>query len=264
MKVLFIGDVVGSPGVGIVKKAIPILRANYGIACVIANGENATNGSGLSPRDYRQLRSAGVDAITLGDHIYKKYEIAEIMRSADEPICKLANFPPVSPGRDCILLPGLAKPVLVIALLGRTYMRAVDCPYAAVDRVLAEQKLTRDQAHIIVDIHAEATADKYLMFHHLKGRVSAVLGTHTHIPTADEQVQDGTAFQCDVGMTGPYASILGRRVDRVLNTAISFTPSAFDVATEDVRLSGAIIDIQDSTGEAVSIERVCLREAELV
>jgi calcineurin-like phosphoesterase len=141
-------------------------------------------------------------------------------------------------------------------------MRPVDCPFHAVDRVL---KTLDGQARcIIVDIHAEATADKYLMAHHLKGRVSAVLGTHTHVPTADEQIlPPGTAFISDVGMTGPYDSILGRRIDRVLSTAVTFVPSAFDVASGDPRLAGAIVEVDSASGRASAIRRVMLDEAGL-
>jgi calcineurin-like phosphoesterase len=139
-------------------------------------------------------------------------------------------------------------------------MKPVDCPFTAIDRVLAT--LSSDVKIIIVDIHAEATADKYLMAHHLKGRVTAVLGTHTHVPTADEQILSGTAFQCDVGMCGPYDGILGRRADRVLPTAITFTPHPFDVATGDVRLSGSIVEADDATGKATGIRRVMWKEAE--
>lgn len=262
MRFLFVGDVVGPPGVAAVKKIVPHLRRTEGLAFVVANAENATNGSGLSPKDYRQLRAAGVDAVTLGDHIYKKLEIADVMRTAGEPICRPANFPAAAPGRDHVLVRAGEVTVAVVSLLGRTYMRPVDCPFAAADRVLAG--LTGVANVVLVDAHAEATADKYLLFHHLKGRVSAVLGTHTHVPTADEQVQAGTAFQCDVGMTGPYDSILGRRVDRVLATAVTFIPTAFDVATDDVRLAGAIVDVNPATGAATAVKRVMVRDAEVV
>src|SRR5262249_53952578 len=149
-----------------------------------------------------------------------------------------------------------------ISLLGRTYMRSVDCPFHAADRVL--HSLEGKVKCIVVDVHAEATADKYLLVHHLKGRVSAVLGTHTHVQTADEQILAGqTAFICDVGMTGPYDGVLGRRVDRVLGTTISFVPSSFDVATGDPRLAGAIVDIDSATGRAQAIRRVMIREGDL-
>jgi calcineurin-like phosphoesterase len=152
--------------------------------------------------------------------------------------------------------------VAAFCLQGRTFMRSVDCPFLAADRVLAS--LPPEVSCILVDMHAEATADKYLMVHHLRGRVSAVIGTHTHVPTADEQVfPEGTAYISDVGMTGPYDSILGRRVDRVLSTTISFIPSPFDVARGDARLGGAIIDIDAATGKATAIRRYMLDEAGL-
>jgi len=152
--------------------------------------------------------------------------------------------------------------VAVLSLLGRTYMKPVDCPFLAADRVLA--KVPPEVRCIVVDVHAEATGDKYQLIHYLKGRVSAVLGTHTHVPTADEQVfPEGTAFICDVGMTGPYAGILGRRADRVLPAVITFVPIPFDIAAEDVRLGGAIVEIDPATGKALSIQRVMFRETDL-
>ena len=258
MRILFIGDIVGTPGVNFVRKALPVLLAHERVDLVIANAENAAGGSGLTARLYRRLREAGVDLVTLGDHVYKKLEIVETLQK-DERLCKPANFPPDAPGRD--FAHAVARdgtPVAVFSVLGRTYMRAVDCPFRAADRVLAQ--LAGQVKVIVVDAHAEATADKYLLAHHLKGRVSAVLGTHTHVPTADEQVlAGGTAFISDVGMTGPYDSILGRRVDRVLSTTVTFVPSAFDVAEGDPRLGGAIVDIDPDTGRATHIERVMVR-----
>jgi len=260
VRILFLGDIVGAPGVAAIKKMLPGIRASERLDLVVANAENATNGSGLSPKDYRQLRPAGIDAITLGDHIYKKQEIAEVLANPREPICKPANFPSEAPGRDHVALTVNGVSVVVISLMGRTFMRPVDCPFAAVDRVL--KALPTGPRVVLVDIHAEATADKYLMAHHLKGRVTAVLGTHTHVPTADEQIlPGGTAFQCDVGMCGPYDSILGRRIDRVLGTAITFMPSSFDVATGDVRLSGAIVDVDDTTSLATGIKRMQWKDA---
>ncbi len=262
MRILFIGDIVGQPGVAFLKRALPVLIAGEGIDLVIANAENASSGSGLTPGAYRQIREAGVDLVTLGDHIYKKSDIIGTLQK-DERICKPANFPPDAPGRS--FAQAVARdgsPVAALCLLGRTFMRPVDCPFRAADQVLAE--LAGRVRCVIVDMHAEATADKYLMGHYLKGRVSAVLGTHTHVPTADEQLlPGGTAFISDVGMTGPYDSILGRRVDRVLATTVTFVPSAFDVATGDPRLGGALVDIEAATGQATSIRRIMLDEAAL-
>jgi metallophosphoesterase (TIGR00282 family) len=262
MRILFIGDIVGTPGVTFVKRALPLLIPHERIDLVIANAENAAGGSGLTEPLYKRLRSAGVDLVTLGDHIYKKQEIIPTLER-EERICKPANFPPVAPGRDYALATARDGTVVAaLCVLGRTFMRSVDCPFRAVDRVLKE--LEGKTRCIVVDVHAEATADKYLLGHHLKGRVSAVLGTHTHVPTADEQIlAPGTAFISDVGMTGPYDSILGRRIDRVLQTTITFVPSMFDVATNDPRLGGAIVEIDAATGQAQSIRRVMIDEKQL-
>ncbi|HZT83447.1 MAG TPA: TIGR00282 family metallophosphoesterase [Gemmataceae bacterium] len=262
MRILFLGDVVGPPGVTFLQRALRPLVAREGIDLVIANAENASDGTGLTNTLYLQLREAGVDLVTLGDHVYKKRQIIPTLEK-EERVCRPANFPPDAPGREFAL--GTARdgtPVAAFCLLGRTFMRPVDCPFRAADRVLAA---IGDRAKVVVaDMHAEATADKYLMGHHLKGRVSAVLGTHTHVQTADEQVlPGGTAFLCDVGMTGPYDSVLGRRIDRVLYTTVTFVPSPFDVATGDPRLAGAIVDVDAATGRATAIRRVMLREADL-
>lgn len=263
MRLLFIGDIVGTPGINMVRKGVPWLREREGIDCVIANAENAAAGSGLFPNNYKAIRLAGVDALTMGDHIYKRVEIISLLHRG-EPICKPANFPAEAPGRDHLLieLPNGTR-VGVISLMGRTFMRPVDCPFQAVDRVL--RSMPADVKCIVVDVHAEATADKYLLAHHLKGRVSAVVGTHTHVPTADEQIlPGGTAFICDVGMTGPYGGILGRRVDCVLPATISFVPTPFNVAEEDPRLGGAIVDIDAETGKATAIRRVMLSAKEII
>lgn len=263
MRILFIGDIVGQPGVVFLRRALPVLIAAEGLDLVIANAENASGGSGLTPGAYRQLREAGVDLVTLGDHIYKKLDILPTLEK-EERICKPANFPAEAPGREVALATARdATPVAAFCVLGRTFMRPVDCPFRAADRVL--EKLAGQVRCVVVDVHAEATADKYLLAHHLKGRVSAVLGTHTHVPTADEQIlPGGTAFISDVGMTGPYDSILGRRIDRVLSTTVSFVPSAFDVASGDPRLGGALVEIDPATGQAGSIRRLMLDEAGLL
>ncbi len=256
MKILFLGDIVGQPGVDAVRALVPNLIATEPLDCVIANAENVCGGSGLTPRQYRQIRSAGVDLITMGDHIYRRSEILSVLEAEDR-IGKPANFPREAPGREVIFAPARnGVTVAAFCLLGRTFMRAVDCPFKAADRVLAE---IGDRAKVIVvDMHAEATSDKYLMGHYLKGRVSAVLGTHTHVPTADEQLLGTTAFIADVGMTGPYDSILGRRVERVLAHALDFVPTPFDVATGDPRLAGAIVEVDPATGHAQSIRRVMI------
>lgn len=259
MRILFLGDIVGTPGVDIVVQTVPRLIQEENLALVIANAENASGGSGMVPGACRRLRQAGVDAITMGDHLYKRLDILKVIEQG-EPICKPANFPADAPGQEFLVVPARNDtPVGVVSLLGRLFMRPVDCPFQAVDRVLAKLK---DQTRcVIVDMHAEATGDKALMGRYLDGRVSAVLGTHTHVPTADEQIfPGGTAFISDVGMCGPYESILGRRIDRVLYTTTTFVPSSFDVATGDPRLSGVIVDVDPETGKATAIRRIMIRD----
>ena len=175
---------------------------------------------------------------------------------AKRNIVKPANYPAAAPGETWAWSRRAdGTQVAVFSLLGRVFMRPVDCPWAAVDRVLAE--IPADVKVRVVDFHAEATSDKQLMGRYLDGRVSAVLGTHTHVTTADEQIfPGGTAFQCDVGMTGPYDSILGRRIDRVTETTITFQPTQFDVATSDVRLCGTIVEVDPATGQATAIRRL--------
>jgi metallophosphoesterase (TIGR00282 family) len=262
MRLLFIGDIVGSPGVNFLRRALPHLVARERIDLVIANAENAAGGSGLTLALYRKIRSAGVDLVTLGDHIYKKAEIIPTLQT-DDRVCKPANYPPDAPGKEFILANAKdGTTAAAFCLQGRTFMRPVDCPFLAADRVLAA--IGSKARVIVVDAHAEATAEKYLLGHYLKGRVSAVLGTHTHVPTADEQILGGeTAFISDVGMTGPYDGVLGRRVDRVLSTTVTFIPSPFDVASGDVRLGGAIVEVDGATGKASAIRRVMVDEKEV-
>ncbi len=262
MRILFIGDIVGQPGRDIVLRAVPHLRAERKLDFVVANGENSAGGSGITPAIYRELVSCGVDVITLGDHIYRRKAIVPVLRSR-ENIVRPANYPPEAPGRELSLVDSVAGVnVAVISVMGRVFMKPVDCPFQAIDRVLAA--VPAETKVILVDIHAEATSDKQLMARYLDGRVSAVLGTHTHVATADEQIlPGGTAFQCDVGMTGPHESILGRRIDRVRQTTLTFEPTPFDVASGDVRMCGAIVDVDEQSGDATAIERICVREGEL-
>ncbi|MGE0608355.1 MAG: YmdB family metallophosphoesterase [Pirellulales bacterium] len=258
---MLIGDIVGRPGRQIVVRGLPGLIRREQLDLVVANAENAAAGSGLTPDQYRELIKAGVDCITLGDHIYRRKEIYSVL-SQESNIVKPANYPPESPGREHAIVQARdGTQVAVISLMGRVFMRPVDCPFAAADRVLG--KISPDVKVILVDLHAEATSDKQLMGRRLDGRASAVLGTHTHVPTADECIlPGGTAFQCDVGMTGPYESILGRRIDRVMETTRTFKPTQFEVASEDVRLSGTIVEVDSATGRASGIRRLVLTAAD--
>ena len=262
MRFLLIGDIVGKPGRHIVCRALKSLIERERLDLVVANAENAAGGSGLTPVIYHELIAAGVDVITLGDHIYRRAEVFDVLNK-ESNIVKPANFPSEAAGREMVQIKARNGVMCgVFSLLGRVFMRPVDCPFKAADRVLAS--LPTEMRVILLDFHAEATSDKQLMGRYLDGRVSAVLGTHTHVPTADECVfPSGTAFQCDVGMTGPYESILGRQIDRVLETTLTFNPTPFDVATGDVRLSGTIVDVDETTGRATAIRRLVLRESEL-
>jgi metallophosphoesterase (TIGR00282 family) len=259
LKILFIGDVVGAPGRKIVSQVLPRLIPRWGIGLVVCNAENAAGGSGLTVKCYEELVEAGVDVMTMGDHVYRKDEIFQVFDRGGE-VLRAANFPPDSPGADLAMVRARdGTMVAVFTVMGRTFMKPVDCPFRASDRVL--DRIGSDTRVVMVDIHAEATSDKQLLARYLDGRISAALGTHTHVPTADEQIlKHGTAFQTDVGMTGPHDSILGRRYDRVLSATLTCVPAHFDVATGDPRLNGALVTIEPPTGRALAISRISLNQ----
>ncbi|MBN2475014.1 MAG: YmdB family metallophosphoesterase [Pirellulales bacterium] len=260
MRLLLIGDIVGKPGRQIVAQGLRGLRAEQELDLVAANAENAAGGSGLTPAIYEELISAGVDVITMGDHVYRRREIIPVLQT-QRKIVRPANYPHDAPGRDLAVVRCRNQvPVGVFICLGRVFMPPVDSPFAAADRVLST--LPSDVRVVLMDFHAEATSDMQLMGRYLDGRVTAVLGTHTHVPTADEQIlPGGTAFQCDVGMTGPHESILGRRIDRVMETTKTFRPTHFEVATQDVRLHGTIVELDPESGRATAIRRVCIDQS---
>ena len=261
MKILFLGDVVGAPGRKILSQALPRLIPSWGIDLVVCNAENAAGGSGLTVATFEEIAEAGVDVVTLGDHAYRKDEVHELF-DRGERICRPANYPPEAPGPESILAEARDGTVVgVFALLGRTYLKPVDCPFRAADRVL--ETLRGRAAVILVDIHAEATSDKQTLGRYLDGKVAAVLGTHTHVPTADDQLlPGGTAYQTDVGMTGPYDSIIGRRYDHALAAMTSPVPLRLDVATGDPRLCGALVEADPTTGLATAIRRVAITQDE--
>ncbi len=256
MRILFLGDVVGKPGYAAIVKHAESIRDDHRIDALVVNAENASDGSGIMPRQYERLIESGVDVITMGDHIYRCKDIIPTLQKSDR-IIRPANFPSDASGRPWTVVKTPAGPIGVVSLMGRVYMRPVDCPFDAVDRAIDE--IGKQAKHIVIDIHAEATSDKQVIARYLDGKVTAVLGTHTHVPTADATLlPGGTAFQCDVGMCGPYDSIIGRDIKRVLQTTRTFEPAHFHVATRDVRLCGAIID-SDDTGKATHIERFEMR-----
>ena len=256
-----IGDIVGKPGRDICSQAIRGLRMEEQLDLVVANAENAAGGSGLTPEIYHELIAAGIDGITLGDHVYKRREIFPILQTERRivPPGQLSGRRP-GPRRGHPARRRTRSAWPIFTLLGRVFMPPVDCPFHAANRVLAA--LPADVRVVLLDFHAEATSDKQLMGRHLDGRVTAVLGTHTHVPTADEQIlPGGTAFQCDVGMTGPHESILGRRIDRVMETTRTFRPTHFEVATGDVRICGTMVEFDPETGRATGIRRICVDQA---
>jgi 2',3'-cyclic-nucleotide 2'-phosphodiesterase len=235
---------------------LPVLVARHGIDCVIANAENAAAGSGLTDQLYQKIVRSGVNLITMGDHIYRRKEIYPVL-AKETNIVKPANFPAGAPGREyAVHQTAKGESVAVISVLGRLFMKPlVDDPFVALERVLAG--LPTAVKIIVVDVHAEATSEKVAIGWHLDGRVSLVFGTHTHVPTADERVlPKGTAYVTDLGMTGPYDSVLGRDKERVLGSMMTAVPSAFDVALHDPRLYGVVVSVESTTGLARSIERV--------
>ncbi|OJW12668.1 MAG: metallophosphoesterase [Planctomycetales bacterium 71-10] len=257
LKILFIGDVVGGPGRKIVSQVLPRLIPRWGIGLVVCNAENSAGGSGLTLRCHEELVDAGVDVMTMGDHVYRKDEIHQVFDRTDR-VLKPANLPPDAPGPDLAIVEARdGTTAAVFSVLGRTFMKPVDCPFRAADRLL--DRVGPSVRVVLVDVHAEATSDKQLLGRYLDGRVSAVLGTHTHVATADEKIlPGGTAFQCDVGMTGPHDGILGRRYDRVLSATLTQVPAHFDVATHEPRLNGALVSVDPSSGRALAIRRVSI------
>ncbi len=253
LKLLFIGDIVGRPGRDIVNERLAGVRREHGIDFVIANGENAAAGAGITGVIAKSLLGAGIDAITLGDHVWDQRgwetEITQI-----EKVCRPANLPASNPGEDHVIVETRGFRVAVFTVLGRTYMNLkADDPFSCADRMI--EKLKGQADAIVVEIHAEATSEKQALGWHLDGRVTAVLGTHTHVPTADARVlPKGTAFICDVGMTGPYASVLGRQVEPVIAKFLDGMPHRFEVATEDVRMSAVVIEISPKMARAEKIE----------
>ncbi|MBL9171861.1 MAG: TIGR00282 family metallophosphoesterase [Verrucomicrobiales bacterium] len=255
MKLLFIGDIVGEPGRKAVLHIVPRLRASMGVQFVVANGENSAGGSGITPRIAEELYASGVHVITTGDHLWDQKEVTELLET-EARFLRPANYPPgvLGFGSGVFEVDGL-PPVGVINLQGRTFMAALENPFR-----IAEAEVSRLKQHtkiILVDFHAEATSEKIAMGRMLDGKVSAVIGTHTHVQTADEQVfPGGTAFLCDAGFTGPYASILGRDIEPIIKRFQHQTPQRFTVAKGDVRLHGAVVDVDEETGKARSIVRV--------
>jgi len=260
LKILCVGDVVGAPGRQVLAAALPRLTAEHGIDCNVVNAENVASGSGLTPALYDKLIDSGVHLMTLGDHLYRRKVIVPVLEKSDR-VVKPANLPPQAPGREyAVYQTASGHRVAVVSLLGRLFMKMnADCPFRTIQRVLAA--IPKDVHAIVVDVHAEATSEKVAMGWYLDGRVSIVFGTHTHIPTADERIlPHGTAYITDLGMTGPYDSVLGRVKESVLSTLVSSVPATLDVATADARLCGILVEVDTETRQARSIRRIRYNE----
>ncbi len=255
MKLLFIGDIVGQPGRRAVKELVPRLRQEHCLSVVVANGENSAGGSGITPNTAAEIFAAGVDIITCGDHLWDQKEVMALLEG-ERRFVRPLNYPAGTPGQGSTLFeaPGL-PPVAVLNLQGRTFMPALENPFHAAREEVA--RLRRTTKVIFVDFHAEATSEKVAMARMLDGLVSAVIGTHTHVQTADEQIfPGGTAFLCDAGFTGPHESVIGREIEPVLQRFITNMPQKFEVAKGRVLLQGAVVEIDEATGHARSIQRV--------
>ncbi len=256
MKALLIGDVIGRPGRVVVQRTVPGLREDLGIDLVVANCENLAGGVGVTPSTADELFRSGVDVLTSGNHVWRKKEVFELLK-LDHRVLRPANYPETAPGFGSATIETISGlKVGILNLQGRVFMEpVVDCPFRVATRELERLKLIT--AVIIVDIHAEATSEKVALGWFLDGKVSAIFGTHTHIPTADERIlPKGTAFLTDVGMTGPYDSVIGRRVDQILERFTSGLPTKADVAEGNLQLRAAIVDIDEKTGKARSVERL--------
>lgn len=253
MNILFIGDIVGRPGREAIKVLLPGLKKEFRLDFVIANTENAAGGSGITPGVADELAGFGIDAFTSGDHIFKKRDVLLIIN--EEPrLLRPANFPLSSPGRGAgVFKTKDGKEITLINIIGRVFMEPRECPFRVV-----KQEIDRAKSKvIIVDFHAEATSEKVAMGWYLDGTVSAVLGTHTHIQTADEKIlPQGTAYITDVGMTGPQHSVIGRKVEDVIARFITQVDRRFEVASEDIQLQGVVLDIDEQTGKTRLITRL--------
>jgi len=258
VKVLFIGDIVGTPGRQAVTALLPGLQREYGIALTIANAENAAGGFGITPSVAEELFRANIDLLTSGNHIWDKKE-GELYIATERRLLRPANYPESAPGSGVALWERGGPRVGVLNLQGRVFMPTIDCPFRVGEQKITLLKEATDL--IIIDFHAEATSEKQAFARFVDGRVSAVVGTHTHVQTADEQILPaGTAYISDVGMTGPSDSVIGMEVSDVIHRFLTQTPSKFRVAKGNPILSAVLLDLEEETGKAKAITRLLLGE----
>ncbi len=258
MKIMLVGDVIGRPGRRSFREHTPRLRKEKGIDIVIVNGENSAGGKGITRKSLDELYQGGADIVTSGNHVWDKKEVLEFIDR--EPfLIRPANYPEGAPGKGFCIYPFKAKNIGVINLSGRTFMPALDCPFQKAEQLLREMDGRCDV--ILLDFHAEATSEKMAMGWHLDGRLQCLVGTHTHVQTADERIlPKGTAYITDLGMVGPWNSILGVKADIVVDKFLRALPSRFDLAEAPNVYSAVVLEVDDRTNAAVGIERVMIRE----
>ncbi len=261
INVLFIGDVVGEPGLRIVEMLLPNFKKDYKIDFCIANGENLADGKGITPETARRLFNAGVNVITTGNHVWDKLQQVRDFLINEPNVLRPLNYPKGTYGKGYVIynLQNEKGKVAVVNLQGRVFLYPIDCPFRSMEMALA--KISKETKVIIVDMHADATAEKMAMGWYLDGRVSAVVGTHTHIPTADARIlPNGTAYITDVGMTGPYDSVIGMEKKASILRFLYQTPHKYEVAQNDVKFSAVFISIDAKTGKALKIENIIYPE----
>jgi metallophosphoesterase (TIGR00282 family) len=251
LRILIIGDVVGKPGRRAVQEFLPGLCHEYGLNLVVANGENSAGGLGITVSTAQELMDSGVDVITTGNHVWAKREIIPFLDSGELPIIRPLNLPPGAPGHGFLL----AKKVLVVNLMGRVFMGESDCPFRSMDSLISEMK--NEAKVIVVDFHAEATSEKVAMGRYLDGRVSALLGTHTHVGTIDTCIlPHGTAYVTDVGMVGPMDSVIGDDAESVLHSFVTRMPHRLSVGKGRAVFNAILVEVDKASGKALSIQRI--------
>jgi metallophosphoesterase (TIGR00282 family) len=255
LRVLFLGDIVGAPGRNAIVARLPELKEQHAVDFTVVNGENAAGGRGITGKITIELLRAGVSVVTTGDHIWDQKDIFSFL-DLEPRLLRPINYPAGAPGHGSIVLDTAKGKVAVINVQARTFMQPIlENPFRALDEAIAT--IRQETCNVIVDVHGETTSEKIAIGRFLDGKASAVIGTHTHVQTADEQIfPGGTAFLCDAGMCGPVNSILGRAIEPILQRFISNLPASFPVATGEVRLHGALVDVDESSGRALCIVRV--------
>jgi len=254
LRILFIGDIVGNAGRKAAKQMIAVLKKEKSFDFCIANSENAAGGSGITYLVAQELYKSGIDAITMGNHTWAKKEILNFIDS-DSKIVRPANYPSTLPGKGSIIIEGEKGKIGVLSIMGRVYMDSIDCPFKAAEREI--EYLKKHVKVVIVDVHAEATSEKCALAWYLDGRVSCVLGTHTHVQTADERILPcGTGFITDVGMTGPYEGILGVEKEIIINRFINHMPEKFQLAQGKTQFNAVLVEVDETNGKTLSIERI--------